>query len=136
MKRFDVQSIEIEAPCAQAFAFIADPVNLPVWAEAFESVSEHGAMMRTPQGHVEIHLETVASPGHGTIDWRMTFPDGSVARAHSRVVAIDARRSAYSFVLLAPPVPLEALEGALAEQSQTLARELRALKARIESHGP
>ena len=135
MKRFDVQGIEIDAPLAQAFAFIADPVRLPLWAEAFESASEHRAVMRTPQGRVEVRLETEASPGHGTVDWRMTFPDGSVARAYSRVVEIDARRSAYTFVLLAPPVPLEALEGALAEQSRTLARELRGLKGRIESDG-
>jgi hypothetical protein len=37
----------------------------------------------------------------------------------------------YSFVLLAPPVPLEQVEGALAEQAKVLRQELAALEERL-----
>jgi hypothetical protein len=71
---------------------------------------------------VAIGLEVAASEPHGTVDWTMTFPDGSVGHASSRVVALGAQRCVYSLVLLPPPVPLEQLEGTLAAQSLTLAR--------------
>jgi hypothetical protein len=50
-----------------------------------------------------------------------------VARAYSRVVAKDKECSLYSFLLMAPPVPLEQVEGALDAQSQILREELRKL---------
>ena len=133
MKHFDVQGIEIEAPAAKVYEAVASPSMLPRWAEAFESASEQTAVLRTPEGRVEVGLETVASPTQGTVDWRIKFPDGSVARAYSRIVSIGAERCAYTFILLAPPVPLEALEGALEAQSKTLARELVNLKGLLES---
>lgn len=43
-------------------------------------------------------------------------------------------RCVYSFVLTPPPVPLEQMEGALAAQSITLAKELRQLKSILENH--
>ena len=60
----------------------------------------------------------------------MTFPDGSVGRAFSRLVD-HGGRSLFTFVLLAPPVPLEQVEGALAEQSRTLREELRTLQQKL-----
>jgi hypothetical protein len=91
--------------------------------------------MRTPNGEVMVDLKVEASPEHGTVDWRMTFPDGSVATAFSRVVEIDRDHCVFSFVLTPPPVPLEQLEGALESQSRTLAEELRELKRILEHHG-
>ena len=40
-------------------------------------------------------------------------------------------KSIYTFVLEAPPAPLEELEGALAAQSRILANELSGLPARL-----
>ena len=74
-----------------------------------------------------------AARAQGCVDWFMRFPDGTLARAYSRVVAGAEGRSIYSFVLLAAPMPLEQLEGALAEQSQTLTRELERLRRRFAS---
>jgi hypothetical protein len=71
----------------------------------------------------------------GTVDWTMTFPDGSVARAHARVVANVDESSILTFVLLAPPVPQEAIEGTLAQQKAILSDELRRLKSILED-GP
>lgn len=132
MKTFDVQSIGIDRPAEDVFCFVADPANLPKWTHAFKSADATSAELVTPNGAVPIALETMIHGGHGTIDWKMTFPDGTTGMAYSRVTPDGADRSIYSFVLMAPPVPLEALEGALSTQVAILARELAALKARLE----
>ncbi len=130
MRDFDVQTVEIGAPFDAAFRYVADPGTLPEWTHAFRSVSDGRATLATPSGTLEIGLEVSASRETGTVDWTMTFPDGSVGRAFSRLVAREGR-TLYSFVLLAPPVPLEEVEGALAEQSRTLREELKALQRRL-----
>ena len=135
MKSFDVQGIELNVPRSRALAFIADPEQLPRWTNAFASVTPGHAVLRTPSGEVPSDLEVDASPEQGTIDWRITFPDQSVATAFSRVVAVHPDRCIFSFVLTPPPVPLEKLEGALDAQSRTLAEELERLKRILENHG-
>lgn len=135
MKMFDVQGIHLQTPQQHAFAYIADPVQLPQWTNAFASVNNGKAVLRTPTGEVGIGLEVKASAEQGTIDWLMKFPDGSVALAYSRVVALDSKSCVYTFVLTPPPVPLEQLEGALEAQSHTLAEELQKLKEILEQHG-
>jgi hypothetical protein len=132
VKNFDVQGIELAVPASRAWRTIADPGRLPDWTQAFSKAENGRAILETPNGAVTIGLEVTASEDHGTVDWAMTFPDGSVGHANSRVVALGAQRCVYSFVLLPPPVPLEQLEGALAAQSLTLAEELRRLKALLE----
>lgn len=128
----DVQSIEIAASRAHVFAFVARPENLPLWAKAFRRADAETADFASPEGSVPIRLETIISQEQGTIDWRMTFPDGAVGVAFSRVTPAGANRSVYSFVLMAPPVAQEALEGALEAQKIILAGELKSLKTVIE----
>ena len=132
MKYHDLQGIEIDAPFADVFAYIEDAANLPEWTNAFASVNGSRAVMRTPQGEAEIELGVISRKEPGTVDWKMTFPDGSVGHAYSRVVALGPERCVYNFVLPAPPAPLERLEGLLQEQSATLTKELHALKERLE----
>jgi len=134
MKTFDVQGVALNVPRNEAFAFLADPEQLPQWTHAFAAISPGQAVMRTPAGETTVELDVEASEEQGTVDWRMRFPDGSVATAFSRVVAVDDDRSLYSFVLTPPPVPLEQLEGALEAQSRTLAEELRKLQEILENH--
>lgn len=131
MKTFDVQSVELEVPAEVAFEYLARPETLPEWTHAFREVRDGGATLATPSGSVQVELTIEAALAQGTVDWFMRFPDGSRARALSRVVPGAEGRSIYTFVLLAPPVPLERLEGALAEQSRTLTRELEMLRARL-----
>jgi hypothetical protein len=88
MKTFDVQSIGIEAPRNRVFEFVAEPANLPKWADAFKSADKQSARLQTPQGAVTIALKTDARCDAGTIDWTMSFPDSSVGTAYAR----DARR--------------------------------------------
>jgi hypothetical protein len=135
MKRFDVQGVDLQATPRRAFSYIADPVHLPQWTSAFASVANGKAVMRTPNGEVEIDLVVQSSEERGTIDWLMAFPDGSVATAFSRVVKLDSKSCVFAFVLTPPPVPLEQLEGVLEAQSRTLAEELQSLKKILERHG-
>jgi hypothetical protein len=132
METFDVQSIGIDAPFEKAFAYIADPHNLPQWAHAFQAVSNGRARLWTPNGSVDIGLTTVVSREHGTVDWVLTFPDGSRAQAYSRVIELGPDRCAYSFVLTPPPVSLEQLEGTLQRQSEILRAELMQLRRILE----
>ncbi len=131
MKTFDVQSVELDVSAETAFDYLARPETLPEWTHAFHEVRPGRATLATPRGSVEVELAIETARAQGTVDWYMRFPDGSRARALSRVVPGAEGRSIYSFVLLAPPVPLERLEGALAEQSRILARELDTLRARF-----
>jgi hypothetical protein len=130
---FAVQNIGLAVPAAKAHAYLADPATLPEWTNAFAQVGEAGkALLRTPQGEVPIELDVRSDLGSGIVDWYMTFPDGSLATAHSRIVALSEGTCAYSFLLTPPPVPLEALEGALEQQTGILAEELQKLKAILE----
>lgn len=135
MKNFDIQGIDLNVPKSKAFAFIAEPNNLPKWTNAFTSINQGKAVMQTPGGEVEIELEVQASAEHGSVDWRMTFPDHSVATAFSRIVEANKDHCVYGFILMPPPVPLEEIEGALEAQSQILEEELRKLKELLERNG-
>jgi Polyketide cyclase / dehydrase and lipid transport len=133
MRTFDVQGIEIRATRATVFDFVRDPHNLPKWAHAFKVVDEGRASLQTPNGAVDIGLRTIANEAAGTIDWELEFPDGAIATAQSRVTKTARGTCIYSFVLHAPPVPLEQLEGALEAQRVTLQGELAQLKQLLEA---
>jgi len=127
MKTFDVQAVGINSALEKAFHYIADVQNLPKWTSAFKRVSNGRALLETSDGSVEIELEVNASREQGTIDWMMRFPDRSLGAAYSRLVEVEKNRCVYSFILMAPPVPLEQLEGTLRQQSQILKQELARL---------
>jgi hypothetical protein len=132
MKMFDVQGIEIRAPRARVFEFVRNPENLPQWAHAFTAVRDGRARLATPAGAVDVRLEVFADAACGTVDWRMEFPDGSVGVAQSRAVETPRSTCIYLFVLHAPPVALEEVEGALEAQRVTLNSELATLKEVME----
>jgi uncharacterized protein YndB with AHSA1/START domain len=132
MKMFDVQGIEIMAPPAEVFAFLEAPANLPRWANAFVSAGDGRARLETPAGAVDVPLDVFADADTGTVDWRLTFPDGGVGLAQSRVTPTTRGTCVYSFVLHAPPVALEQVEGALEAQISILNTELATLKSLME----
>lgn len=133
MKIHDVQSVTLAKPANQVFDFIANPANLPKWTNAFKEANTETAQLVTPQGTVPIQLKTTASANFGTVDWQMTFPEGSIGTAFSRITPIDAKSSIYTFILMAPPVPLEMLEGALSAQIEILKEELLKLKGLLDA---
>jgi hypothetical protein len=132
MRTFDVQGIEIHTTRGRVFEFIRDPANLPQWAHAFTSAEQGRARLETPEGAVEVGLGVCADADTGTVDWRLTFPDGSVGLAQSRVTETTCGTCIYSFVLHAPPVALKQVGGALEAQSATLRSELATLKTLME----
>ena len=132
MNLHDLQGIEIKAPLDKCFAYLADANKLPEWTNAFASVSPGKAKMRTPQGESKVELELIVAEQQGTVDYKIVFPDGGIGMAYTRLVEIKHGVCAYSFVLPAPPVALEQLEGALQEQSKTLREELQTLKRVLE----
>lgn len=132
MRMFDVQGIEIAAPRAKVFDFVREPGHLPDWAHAFASVEQGRARLQTPAGAIDVGLTVAADAEAGTVDWRLAFPDGSVGLAQSRVTDTTRGTCIYSFVLHAPPVALEQVEGALDAQRALLQSELAALKSLME----
>ncbi len=133
MRMFDVQGIEIDAPRDRVFDFLREPGNLPKWAHAFQSAGNGRARLQTPAGAVEVGLSVVADRLTGIVDWRLQFPDGNTGVAHSRLTETTRGTCIYSFVLHAPPVALEHVEGALDVQRVALAAELETLKSLMEA---
>jgi hypothetical protein len=129
---FDVQGVEIMAPRRKVFEFVREPGNLPRWAHAFVSAGDGRARLETPAGAVDVAVEVSADAQTGTVDWRLAFPDGVVVIAQSRVTETTRGTCIYSFVLHAPPVALEQVEGALEAQSETLRSELATLKSLMD----
>ncbi len=133
MRMFDVQGIEIMTLRDKVFAFVREPGNLPRWAQAFMSAGDGRARLETPSGAVDIALDVSADAEAGTVDWRLAFPDGGVGIAQSRVTETTRGTCIVTFVLHAPPVALEQVEGALEAQSETLRSELATLKSLMEA---
>ena len=133
MRAFDVQGIEIRASRRAVFDFVRDPHNLPRWAHAFRQADDTRASLKTPTGAVDIALRTSSHEDAGTVDWELRFPDGAIGVAQSRVTETARGTCIYSFVLHAPPVPLEQLEGALDAQRAILREELAELKRLLEA---
>jgi hypothetical protein len=129
---FDVQGIEIMAQRRTVFEFLKEPANLPLWAHAFVSAGDGRARLETPAGAIDLGLDVSADADTGIVDWRLTFPDGGVGIAQSRVTETTRGTCIYSFVLHAPPVALEQVEGALEAQRVLLESELATLKSLME----
>ncbi len=136
METFRVESVRIEATFEKAFEYVAEPTNLLAWTHAFKAVRKGMATLATPAGSLEIGLKVESSRSEGTIDWHMTFPDGKVASAYSRLVPESNEHCVFSFVLLAPPIPLEQLEGTLNDQAHILRLELAKLKTILSGRAP
>jgi hypothetical protein len=132
MRSFHVQGIEIRARRGRVFEFLKDPGNLPQWTLAFVSVEDGRARLETPTGTVDVGLKVSADAETGIVDWRLEFPDSTVGIAHSRVTETTRGTCIYTFVLHAPPVALEQVEGALEAQRVILESELATLKSLME----
>ena len=98
MRMFDVQGIEITAPRRKLFEFLRNPTNLPRRAHAFVSAGSGSARLKTPAGAVDVGLDVTADADTGVVDWGLTFADGSVGVAQSRVTETTRGTCIYSFV--------------------------------------
>ena len=94
------------------------------------------ATLETPGGRTDVELAVFSSLQHGTVDWKMSFPNDGVSWARSRIVPLGSDRCVYIFVLPMPTAELEKLEGTLEEQGRLLRHELQKLKRRLNGNEP
>ena len=132
--RSNTQAISIDSPPERAFAFVADPDNLPRWAIGFaQDVMQGGDLgyvVTTGQGEVGLRVATDANLG--VVDFHMRDPGGANAIAHSRVLP-RGDGAEYVFTQFQAPGMTDAVfDGQVA----ALAHELVALKALLEVECP
>ena len=87
----DTQTTTLPVSFEEAFAFLAEPENLPRWAVGFARGIRREAddwIVRTAQG--EMPIRVVADASRGTIDFHMTVAPEIEAIAYSRVVPNDS----------------------------------------------
>ena len=87
----DTQTITLPVSAEEAFAFLAEPENLPRWAVGFARGIRRGGdawIVQTAQG--QMPLRVVADAAQGTIDFHMGVAPGLEAVAYSRVVPNDS----------------------------------------------
>lgn len=84
----NTQTITIRATYKEAFAFLADPANLPRWVGGFAcSIARAGDdwVVTTAQG--DLPLRCVADAARGTMDLYLTVAPGLDVAAASRLAA-------------------------------------------------
>ena len=87
----DTQAITLPVSAEDAFAFLAEPENLPRWAVGFaRGIRREGDawIVQTAQG--EMPVRVVADATQGTIDFHMAVTAELKAVAYSRVVPNDS----------------------------------------------
>jgi hypothetical protein len=132
--RSNTQAISIDSPADRAFAFVADPNNLPRWAIGFAKDVRRGGdlgyVVTTGQGDVPLRVATDAQLG--VVDFHMADPGGADAVAHSRVLPRGDGAEYVFTQFQAPGMPDAVFDGQVA----ALAHELVALKALLEVECP
>jgi hypothetical protein len=122
----------LDAPAEDVFAFLSRIENLPEWATEFarELRWEAGeAIVRNGLGEFLFRIE--AHPATGVIDMLAGPTPDQLALFPTRVVALPAERSAFTFTMFqGPGVPDELFEA----QHASLRRELQGLQARFAQH--
>ena len=122
--RADTQTITVPASPDDAFAFLADPENLPRWAVGFARRIRHEGeawLVQTAHGEMPIRIE--ADAARGTIDFHMTVVPEVETVAYSRVVPNDAGAE-YVFTQFQLP---DMTDEVFATQRAALAEELAIL---------
>ena len=122
--RADTQSITLPVSSEEAFAFLAEPENLPRWAVGFaRGIRREGDdwIVQTAQG--EMPIRVVSDAVRGTIDFQMRVAPGLEAVAYSRVVPNDSGAE-YAFTQVQLP---GMTDDVFAAQRAALAEELAIL---------
>lgn len=132
-KRQDHRVLDhVVKPVAQHAGFAEDPLELLSERLLVRVVElrklENRVRQPAPAKPVFKRSRRVASRDAGTIDWIPRFPDRNIETAYSRLVEANDRKCIFSFVLMAPTVPMERLEGTLEQQSAVLRKELDMLQ--------
>lgn len=128
--RSDTQTITIDAPHADVFAFLADAKNLPRWAPNFATtVRPDGDAWIVGQGASEVRLRLEVSADLGTVDIHVTPPDGRTRAVYGRVLP-NAAGAEFLFTMFHSDSRSDA---DIARQNAEVADELQRVKALCES---
>jgi hypothetical protein len=125
MQKFDCVTRELPARYEDAFQFIADPINLPKWATAFQEADETSALIARSEKDepIRIGLTTVSSIETGLIDWYMDMPDGTSVRTLTRIIDLFNDNCLYTFIFFARPAPEDHVVVNLANQKKAIEKE-------------
>jgi hypothetical protein len=89
--RADTQTITVPVSFEEAFAFLAQPENLPRWAVGFaRGIRREGDGWIVQTAQAEMPVRVVADAVRGTIDFHIGVAPGLEAVAYSRVVPNDS----------------------------------------------
>jgi hypothetical protein len=124
--RSDTKTATVPASLAAAFAFLANPENLPRWAVGFaRGIRRDGDAWIVATGHGEVPIRYVTDAERGVIDFHLSPAPGVEAVAYSRLIP-NGDGVEYVFTQFQTPgMPDEVFEG----QQQALAEELAILPA-------
>ena len=87
----DTQAITLPVSAEEAFAFLAQPENLPRWAVGFaRGIRREGDVWIVQTTQDEMPVRVAADAARGTIDFHMGVAPGLEAVAYSRVVPNDS----------------------------------------------
>lgn len=130
--RSDTKSVTIPASQEVAFAFLADPENLPRWAVGFaRAVRRDGETWLVATGQGEVPLRYEVDQRRGLIDYHLHPTPGVEAVAYSRLIP-NGDGVEYVFTQFQTPgMPDEVFEG----QVRALAEELAILPAIFRARG-
>jgi hypothetical protein len=125
--------VRIARDLASAYAFLADPVNLPSWAKGLgQSLVPDGDNWRvsTPQGPLRMRFAPLNA--FGVLDHAVTMPSGAEVYVPMRIIALGEGCLVMLTVLRQP--------GMTDEQYQTdisaVEADLASLKQLLESRPP
>jgi hypothetical protein len=117
------------APRDEVFAYLADIEKLPEWATEFaRELKLVDGRYKVVNGLGEFFFEIHADSESGVIDMLAGPSEDALALFPTRVVALGANKSAYSFTMFkAPGMPDELFES----QYESLRREFDNIRARF-----
>lgn len=122
----DTKAVTLPAAFDEAFAFLAEPENLPRWAIGFaRGIRREGDQWIVQTGHGEVPIRYVSDPDRGTIDFHMIPAPGVDVVAYSRLVP-NGDGAEYVFTQFQGPGMSDEV---FAGQRQALAEELAILPA-------
>jgi hypothetical protein len=123
-KRFVMIGREFNVSADMAYAFIAQPSNLPKWALAFRDADEYSALLAFPDGNsLRVPMITKVSKEFGVIDWHISLPNGFLDIVRSRVYSVTDDRCIYELSFNERPVADAMMESAMEEQARMVEQE-------------
>jgi hypothetical protein len=120
----------LEAPKEQVFDYLSQIANLPKWASEFARELKHeDGKAKVVNGLGEFYVSIDADPDSGVIDMYAGPTESELALFPTRVVALPAGGSAFSFTMFQgaemPDELFEAQYQSLLREFENIEREFR-----------